>query len=898
MEHVVSRVEQVHIGVAMRDKKVHSDPMLALMGYLEERGYLVTVLDDAYRKSTKVEDWPYFDALLTFFSEGMDFIQIRRYKEMNAPLEVNNVDRQFLLLDRRIVMEVLDRVGVPVQERVLYNATSTLDSSFYAPAPNRMHRKEVLSLLDRELKPFRIDMQELLVPSGNICTKKETLYVDGRAISKPYVEKPAYSENHNINIYYSSRCHGRKNGICYLFRKTGSKSSHLDKMPYGYSHRSDGLSYLYEKYIDIYGYLDIKAYVVGKKVYAETRKSPVKDGIVIRNKEGKEERTCIALSPQEVAAVRKTSRAFGQFICGMDILRTENAFYLVDVNGWSFVKTNSDYYKHNNLKTLDRHIRRKVLGPRKDAERKKDKELARLLLEQYKGAEIKSIHTIYRHGTRTPKMKKKLCFTSPALAQYTSGITPFAGRNTTRIKQIEKILEAERATAQKQASESGDTRASTEWSSNEKAFQALKGITSMNRDVRVKIYSTQDRTVKVVLKWGGSLTPQSHKEIEYEGMEYEEEVCRGMKSYRETPSMKEKTYLHPAEEAPEEKREPESVPRRVPGVTKKKRRNAPAAPSARTITVLANTEDRTISTAEGLLRVFRWTNPGTPPLKEYSISYASAKHDPDVHVCPELCKMYGAFKKIVEEDAREYKKNPASQKTSQKAAGIGQKTGADPEEEDLKDSMYRWQYVFGEYPELTNRNSKNVVPLILDFINYELVHSQEPGASLVQRNPEIVQPFFDLLYEHSRVLCSNRLDSFFRNNYYIEIVSFTSFLLSSEVNTVYVTKKLRILLMLKYILKIEGAQYDPRSKDRPYINPEAKKDLEDTMHNIGFLCSITITHFVHQEEEYLFFRYSKGISNTVSEARAPAPTKRLQRTARKKILALMKRRHFEYPKRS
>ena len=294
------------VGICAMDKKARSKPMTEMLSRLTsfaadgQAEFKVIYFGDEVLLEKPVEEWPLCEALIAFFSKDFPLQKAQQYVTLRRPLVFNDLDKQELLFDRRDTYRILEEQGVPVPTYAIFNAGEAND----------------------------IDEQE------------EYLEINGKKIQKPLVEKPVSGEDHNIYLYYPRSLGG---GSKRLFRKVGDRSSQF--YPDVHNTRiTDGSSYIYEELLQTEG-TDVKVYTIGPEyAHAEARKSPVVDGKVMRKHNGKEVRFPVILTAAEKEMARKIVLAFGQTVCGFDLLRSNGQSFVCDVNGWSFVKDSQRFW--------------------------------------------------------------------------------------------------------------------------------------------------------------------------------------------------------------------------------------------------------------------------------------------------------------------------------------------------------------------------------------------------------------------------------------------------------------------------------------------------------------------------------------------------------------------------
>uniref|UniRef100_A0A453H3J4 Inositol hexakisphosphate and diphosphoinositol-pentakisphosphate kinase n=1 Tax=Aegilops tauschii subsp. strangulata TaxID=200361 RepID=A0A453H3J4_AEGTS len=348
--------------------------------------------------------------------------------------------------------------------------------------------------------------------------QEDFVEIHGKRFLKPFVEKPANGDDHRIMIYYPNSAGG---GMKELFRKVYTVGP-------GYAH-------------------------------AEARKSPVVDGVVMRNPDGKEVRYPVLLTPMEKQMARDVCNAFRQMVCGFDLLRCDGRSYVCDVNGWSFVKNSYKYY--DDAACIMRKIFLDAKAPHLSStipptlpwKSKAPEGLTRqgsgIIGTFGQSEELRCVVVVIRHGDRTPKQKVKLKVTEEKLLNLMLKYNGGKPRAETKLKsavQLQDLLDATRQlvpptrSGQESDSDAEDLEHIEKLRQVKAVLEEGGHFSGIYRKVQLKPLKwikvpehngdgEEDRPIEalMILKYGGVLTHAGRKQAEELGRFFRNNIYPG-----------------------------------------------------------------------------------------------------------------------------------------------------------------------------------------------------------------------------------------------------------------------------------------------------------------------------------------------------------------------------------
>ncbi len=105
----------ITLGVCAMAKKTKSKPMKEILRRLEKFQHIrIIVFEEKVILNQPIESWPTCDALISFYSDGFPLEKAIAYSKLRRPYLVNDLEAQYMLMDRKKVYECMQSEGIPV----------------------------------------------------------------------------------------------------------------------------------------------------------------------------------------------------------------------------------------------------------------------------------------------------------------------------------------------------------------------------------------------------------------------------------------------------------------------------------------------------------------------------------------------------------------------------------------------------------------------------------------------------------------------------------------------------------------------------------------------------------------------------------------------------------------
>jgi len=277
----------------------------SLIDRLEARGITVISLDETILFDDDVyQSFPRCDAIWTLYSPDLPLNKVESYIERVGCMELNSIAGLVALRDRREMYRILVENEIPVPFHVVCNRKEEADH------------------------PDNCVIEEF----------DDYIVVDGQKLSKPFLEKPADADNHEVYIYYP--------------KSVGGGRTRLGKNMCGFDERGrirrHG-SFVYERFIPSEGF-ETRLFVISSTacekentyIFAEAKTSIPATASVDDSRQIFQVQVgmgnSVLANPAEKLVCPKIAKAFGQTTFKVDLLRSqtvtdsEDKFFVYDIS--------------------------------------------------------------------------------------------------------------------------------------------------------------------------------------------------------------------------------------------------------------------------------------------------------------------------------------------------------------------------------------------------------------------------------------------------------------------------------------------------------------------------------------------------------------------------------------
>ena len=173
------------VGVCAQWAKIKAKPMEEILSRLKQFDYFdIVIFDETTIHEKPIEEWPFCHALISFHSKGFPLVKAQEYARLRNPVLINDLDKQWDIMDRVRVHEILEEAGIAQPRYAVLRRTMNSDGTW-----------QTLSVVHEQ---------------------EDQIEIDGQIFHKPFVEKPVSGENHDVYIYFPPSVGG---GSQRLFRK-------------------------------------------------------------------------------------------------------------------------------------------------------------------------------------------------------------------------------------------------------------------------------------------------------------------------------------------------------------------------------------------------------------------------------------------------------------------------------------------------------------------------------------------------------------------------------------------------------------------------------------------------------------------------------------------------------